>query len=269
MAVRLKHFAVVSLLLFLSHINSAVAGPPFVTDDPEPVDHKHGELYLFSTYTHTAGVDSAQLAAIEANYGIIPDIQLHLIASLAYDRVPDDRAEVGYGDTELGVKYRFIHETDTLPQVATFPLLELPTGDSGRGLGAGRVEIFAPLWFQKSFGADKKWTAYGGGGFWYTPGLDHRNFLRFGAVLQRELSEHLTLGGEIYHETPSAKSQRSTPTLLGPQLSSPQIGVQGHTAFNLGGQYNFDEHYHLLFSAGRDLDGPNRFSTYLAVQFTF
>ena len=29
---------------------AAVAGPPFFTDDPEPVELHHSEFYVFSTY---------------------------------------------------------------------------------------------------------------------------------------------------------------------------------------------------------------------------
>jgi hypothetical protein len=32
---------------------------------------------------------------------------------------------------------------------------------------------------------------------------------------------------------------------------------------------NFSETHHLLLSAGRDLRGPNRFSSYIAYQITF
>jgi hypothetical protein len=41
---------------------------------------------------------------------------------------------------ELGVKYRFLHEDQNgcIPQVGIFPLVELPTGDSSRGLAIGR-----------------------------------------------------------------------------------------------------------------------------------
>ena len=51
----------------------------------------------------------------------------------------------------------------------------------------------------------------------------------------------------------------------------------GVTGFNLGGQYDFTEHYHLLFSAGRGgllyaidaaaVTAP--FTYYLAFQWTF
>jgi hypothetical protein len=243
-------FAVVSLVVYLAP-QHASAGPPFVTDDPDTTDYKHWEIDFFSIYSHTAGVDFAQFPALEVDYGLIPDVQLHAIMPLNYDRAPGGSAQWGYGDTELGVKYRFFHETDYLPEIGAFPLVEVPSGDSGRGLGNGQTQSFAPLWFQKSFGENKEWTTFGGGGFWYNPGENHRNFYRFGWELQRDLNQYLTLGGEIYHETP----------FFG--------GDHGHTAFNLGGYLNFDDHNHILFSAGRDIDGPNRFSCYLAYQLLF
>jgi len=34
---------------------AAIAGPPYRTDDPEPVDFQHWEFYTFSTGTHVSG----------------------------------------------------------------------------------------------------------------------------------------------------------------------------------------------------------------------
>lgn len=236
------------VLILLSCAAFASGGPPFVTDDPEPVEYKHWEVYFFSIYSHARAGDFADAPGVEVNYGVVPDVQLHLIPTMAYERNRGGGAHYGYGDTELGLKYRFIHETEHLPQVGSFPLIEAPTGDAGRGLGNGRTQIFLPVWLQKSFGP---WTTFGGGGFWYNPGIDHRNFWRLGWELQRDLNEQLTLGGEVFHETPAG------------------AGEHGHTAFNLGGYLNLDEHRHLLFSAGRDIDGPIRFMCYLGFQLTF
>ena len=224
------------------------AGPPFVTDDPEPVEYKHWEVYLAGLYNHETGREEGMLPMVEVNYGVLPDMQLHLIAPGAYVHEGGDRAHYGYGDTELGIKYRFVHETDTLPQIGTFPLVEAPTGNESLGLGNGKTQVFLPLWLQKSLG---KWTAYGGGGWWHNPGTGNQDFWRFGGVLQRKISDKLALGSEVYHETGSG------------------AGEDGHTAFNLGGTYDFTEHQHLLFSAGRDFYGPVRFACYLAWQFTF
>ena len=70
------------------------------------------------------------------------------------------------------------------PQVAVFPLVNLPTGDEDRGLGAGHVLVFLPMWFQKSFG---DWTIDGGGGYWINQGgVGDKNFWFSGLLLQRK-----------------------------------------------------------------------------------
>src|SRR4051812_20706803 len=97
------------------------AGPPFVTDDPEPGPLGHWGLYLGTAFTHDRDGDAAQGPLVEANYGAFPEVQLHLLTSLNYARPTGGPAEYGPGDTELGVKWRFIKETDQLPQVGTFP----------------------------------------------------------------------------------------------------------------------------------------------------
>jgi hypothetical protein len=55
------------------------------------------------------------------------------------------------------------------------------------------------------------------------------------------------------------------------------VGRDGVTGFNIGGQYDLDEHHHLLFSAGRGgllyaVDAAavaNPITYYLAYQWTF
>jgi hypothetical protein len=39
--------------LFMS--SEAMAGPPYRTDDPEPVDYQHWEFYTFSQGNHISG----------------------------------------------------------------------------------------------------------------------------------------------------------------------------------------------------------------------
>lgn len=169
---------VIALLAIIA--TSARAGPPFRTDDPEPVEYRHSEIYVVweGTSGHVApDADTGSLPQLEFNYGILPDVQLHVIAPFAYLSTAGGRTLRGYGDTEVGVKYRIVHEAKSLPQVGIFPLIELPTGDAARGLGSGHTQVFLPVWVQKSWG---DWTSYGGAGWWRNPGAGQRNWTYLG-----------------------------------------------------------------------------------------
>ena len=177
-----------ALLPALLLSGTAFAGPPFRTDDPEPVDYEHWEFYTFSTGSHLGGDTNGFAPGFEFNYGIIPNGQIHMIAPLAFDAPTGGNTQFGYGDTELGFKYRFVEEEKdgARPQIGVFPLVELPTGNQLRGLGQGYTRVFLPIWLQKSFG---DWTTYGGGGYWFNQSerLGDKNYWYAGWLLQRKI----------------------------------------------------------------------------------
>src|ERR1035441_8329121 len=82
-------------ILALTLTGKVHAGPPFVTDDPEPVDYQHWEFYIASAHTKLGGDWSGTAPHIELNYGVVPNVQLHLIAPLAYDVPPDGKSHYG------------------------------------------------------------------------------------------------------------------------------------------------------------------------------
>src|SRR5476649_1156326 len=59
------------------------AGPPFMTDDPEPVDLNNWEAYVFGQGDRTADENAVSDPALELNYGIARNTQLHLVAPIA------------------------------------------------------------------------------------------------------------------------------------------------------------------------------------------
>ncbi len=235
---------------------AALAGPPFETDDPEPVKKGHGEFYVATQDAWTSAGSAGTLPHLELNYGPIRDVQLHVILPLAYVRPEGGGASAyGPGDTELGVKWRFVHEDGPFrgcPQVGTFVQVEAPTGSESRGLGTGHAQTFVPIWLQKSWGAEKRrWTTYGGGGRWFRDDAGSRDSWFVGWLVQRQVTDALAVGGELFHATPES------------------VGGSSRTAFNLGGQWDLSVRWHALFSAGRDLSGPNRLAAYAALQLTF
>ena len=241
--------ALIALLVMISV--PAHAGPPFRTDDPETVEYRHGEFYIFSQQTLTGDGRTGVLPALEFNYGVYPNVQLHLVTPWAFGTPSGEGTTRGYGDTEIGVKWQFNEESESMPMIGIFPLVEVPTGNADKGLGNGHSQIFLPVWLQKKWG---KFQTYGGGGYWINNGPDKRNYWFIGWQVQYEFSEHVTLGAEIFHTTGAVVDEGSS------------------TGFNLGGIYNFDEHNHVLFSAGKGLQNApqtNRVSTYVGYQYTF
>jgi hypothetical protein len=216
--------------------------------DPEPVGYQHWEVDVASQISKDKNGSSGTAPHLEVNYGLLPDLDLHTIVPLVYVNPNDGSKNYGFGDIELGLKYRFVQESDRFPMIGTFPLVEMPTGDHNRGLGSGHVRAFFPLWLQKSW---EGWITYGGGGYWINPGSENKNYWFIGWVVQRDLTKKITIGTELFHTTPQANEEGS------------------HIGFNLGGIFNFTEMHHLLFSTGRDIHGSNRFSMFIAYQLTF
>ncbi|HTQ10738.1 MAG TPA: hypothetical protein VMI31_11745 [Fimbriimonadaceae bacterium] len=223
-------------------------GPPYLTDDPEPVDFQHWEFYIATQYLHAHGDVNGTGPHFELNYGAAPNLQLHVITPMVYNMPVGGPRQYGYGDTEVGMKYRFLQEGKSVPMAGIFPLVEIPSGDQNRGLGNGGAQFFLPVWLQKSWG---DWSSYGGGGFWHNPGAGNRDHWFFGIQAQKQTTKALALGAEIFYQTADT------------------IDGQNHTGFNVGAVYDFNDGHHLLFSVGSDIHGPNLGTMYLAYQFTF
>ena len=164
----------------------------------------------------------------------------------------DGPTTYGLLDTELGVKYRFITETATRPEVGIFPMAELPTGNASRGLGVGTTWYRLPLWIQKDWGP---WTTYGGGGYEIVRQVGFRSFPFAGWLLQRDVGEKWTLGGEVwYHgsEGPVTPQRRYS------------------TMIDLGGYYYFRKPAsQLLFALGHTAFGQPETYAYLGLYWTW
>lgn len=235
---------------------TACAGPPFQTDDPEPVDYHHFEMYAFTLVDSTGSAGGTVFAApaYEVNYGAAPNLQLHLVLPTTTVFQPmNGPTNFGIGDTELGVKYRFIGESKHTPQFGIFPFFELPSGNADKGLGVGKTWYRMPVWLQKSWGPEEReWTTYGGAGYTIVPQDGYNNFPFAGWLLQRDLSKKLMLGTELFgHGATSPDATRSS------------------TMLDLGGTYEFRDGFDLLFCGGHTIYGAPETYGYLALYWTW
>ena len=237
-----------AIATLLAGMAPCLAGPPFFTDDPEPVDLRHNEFYVFGTLDRAGNASAIAGPAIEYNRGIAPNMQFHLVLPMAWNVPAQGATATGLGDTELGIKYRFVNADDGSWQIGIFPMIELATGSARRGLGNGRTWYRLPLWVQKTVGA---WTFDGGGGVVVNraPGMYDAAF--GGALAQYTLSPRWTLGAELFRQNALAADQ------------------PGYTLLNFGGYLNFTQNFSLLFSAGGSVAGARHTVAYLGLYWTW
>jgi hypothetical protein len=238
-----------------------LAGPPFQTDDPDPVEFRHYEFYIFGSMDGTPLEIDPTGPAAEFNWGAVPNVQLHVILPLGAilpsnnpGCAPLGTGPSAYGltDMELGIKYRFVKESKYVPMIGTFSMLEAPTGSYRAGLGVGRAWYKVPIWIQKDWG---HWTTYGGAGYEFVNQYQYRNFPFGGWLIQRDIGKKLTLGTEIYSHGREG-------------LATPQ--TRAATMVDVGGYYYFrNPGFQLLFAYGHTAFGQTENYAYLGLYWTW
>jgi len=135
------------LILCLSMLTpvTAWAALPLISDDAGTVGKGHFQLEINAQYDH----DEAQGITTTGSeidpiftYGITDTVDVVVIAPYLWVKEKSDDSlinsrENGLSDSTLDVKVRF-YDRDGL-SFAIKPGLDLPTGDEGKGLGAGKL----------------------------------------------------------------------------------------------------------------------------------
>ena len=237
------HCGALAIWLLLS-ADFCQAGPPFVTDDPEPPPPGGWEINVPFILERTPGKTEMQTPLFDLNYGL-PNIQLKLEFPIEIVNKDNNGTQAGPGDSLIGVKWRFLNNEQSQFQLGTYPQVLVPTGNHSRDLGEGRAGFVLPFLAQKNW---EKWTLYGNVGYWWQKAHETRNYFYAGAVLEREINERLELGVELFGNSPKERGDRS------------------EVAFNVGGTWKLTKHLNLLFSGGRDIVGDTHAMCYIGLQ---
>ncbi len=163
---RLPLAALVAAIGLFAFAQPSLAGPPFETDDPEPVDCHHLEVDISQG---RQGEPAATGPIWEVDYGPTKNVEVSVGGQS--------------GERELASAIRFLPETRYTPEVGFLPSLTLKSN--------GETETFLPFWVQKSI---KNWTIFGGGGV-------SREGEFTGITVMRNFRSGSSLGLEFYHES--------------------------------------------------------------------
>jgi len=239
------------MLAALSLPSVAQGGPPFITDDPGTPGDGNWEINV-AAYTERHPTERIYNAPIlDVNYGWGSRIQLKYQVPYLVVGTDDGPTRSGLGKSLAGVKWRFYDNDEKGLQISTYPQLEFnnPTSSMERGLVDTGVRFFLPIEVTKKVGPFEinpeagYWFASSKGAAWAT-----------GVVVARQVSKRLELDGELY-------------------ATANTNGSDHWTTFDGGGRYKLQEHFVLLFMAGRGFRGPAsgqpQLFGYLGVQFLF
>ena len=160
----------------------------------------------------------------------------------------------GLTDMELGAKIACIKESKYIPQIGTFTMFEMPTGNYDKGLGVGKVWYRLPVWLQKNIG---HWLLDGGAGETVVPQTDYRNFPYGGFLLKYTF--------RATGWSSAAKSLRTA----GKDSPTPQ--TQASTMIDLGGYYHFkhNPNEQFLFCYGHSVAGQTENYAYVGMYWTW
>jgi hypothetical protein len=204
----------------------ALAGPPYLTDDPAPTDTGHWEIYAFTAGEGRKSAIDAD-AGLDLNYGAAENVQLTATLPLSFSHAPSDGWRSGTGDVELAVKCRFIDDEKHGFSAAVFPRAFLPTSGIERD---EKTRLLLPVWLQKDFAGGT--SLFGGGGYELNPGPGNRNFWQAAVALTQGLSDKVSVGAEITRQGPDT------------------AGGTAQTHAGLGSIIKLSDRYALLFSGG-------------------
>jgi hypothetical protein len=226
----------------------ALAGPPYVTDDAEPTAVGTWEVNLYSSGTVADG-GSFEQGGVNASYGVSENLELSGTFASGFSQVPGKPDVAGFGDIQIGAKYRFLKQDDWFVDAAVVPGITLPAHTDASLGRPGFVPSLA-LQFEKDWG---DWSAFGGGGCVFPNDNLSEDFCLMSGAVTWQVTKTLQIGAEVYHSTPGARFGMHT------------------TGVGVGATYDLSDKYHLLFSAGPGIQNvslTDGLSYYAAFQIT-
>ena len=158
----------------------------------------------------------------------------------------------GLTDMEAGAKIAWIKESKYFPQIGSFTMVELPTGNSAKGLGVGHVWYKLPLWAYKKIGS---WGLDGGAGYTLFTKTDARNYAYGGFLVEKHVNERLDLSAEVFSHARAGVAGDDS---------------RGSTLIDVGGYYHFKSPgLQLLFAYGHSIAGRTETYGYLGLYKTW
>lgn len=252
MQIRLFSCLTVAVGCFVLNIDQMAAqgGPPLITEDPGTPGTGNWEINAAVVAEATEDERLFEAPLLDINYGLGERIQLKY--EIWWTTLDEDGKDVisGLGNSEVGVKYRFLDYEEHGLSMSVYPQYEFhnPTSSDERGLVDDPV-LLLPLQMARPIGPFEVTVEVGR------------------AVVESSIDEW-------FYGTAAAYPLTERLELLGEFHVISTRGFENHEfILNAGGEYSIDQHMNLLFSAGRSFAAGDiedrEFLAYLGLQLLY
>ncbi len=250
--IRPRRVCPVLVLVLLPAVLLAQGGPPLITDDPgTPGDGLWEVNVAFSVEKTSEKEWFFEAPLLDINYGVGENIQLKFEVPWVFSHEEGESTRNGLGNSELGVKWRFLDQEDHYVDMSVYPQFSFnnPTSSADRGLVDEGTDLFIPFQLERRFGSFSLNPEVG-----FLIRQEGREEWAYGLALGYEIPHGLELLGEIHGEADN--------------------GLHKHrVVFNAGGRWEMTDTVKLLVAAGRGLRGAPadepEFLGYFGLQFVF
>jgi hypothetical protein len=121
-----------TLILLLVPVSAlGQGGPPMITDDPDTPGPRYWEINLAGIIERSQTERRYEAPAADINYGVGERIQLKFEIPWVNSSGPGQPFQAAAGNSNSGVKWRFIGKEGQKIAWSTYPQLELNTGHAG------------------------------------------------------------------------------------------------------------------------------------------
>lgn len=243
-------FMVVAIILICS-AQSLAQSPPLLTDDPGTPGDGRWEVNIVTSFERMRGHRSFEAPLFDINYGIGNNLQLKVEVPWLVQHAPGEKSQSGLGNTEVGVKWRFLDAEKHGIDMSVYPQIEFnnPTNSVERGLVEPGTRFLLPVQVSRKVGPVEMTGELG-----YSFTRHGSNETTYGLAVARGVSRRVELLAEV-------------------SGTSANHFHENQLVFNIGSIVQINKKANLVSAVGRSIynvagDGPS-YSATLGVQFNF
>lgn len=247
----LRFLLAVAAFVLVCSVQTLAQSPPLLTEDPDTVGDGRWEINIIASFKRTREHRSFEAPRFDINYGIGNNLQIEVEVPWLVQHAPGEKTQSGLGNTELGVRWRFLDAEKHGIDMAVSPQIEFNnlTASVERGLVERGTRFILPVQATRAFGPVELTGELG-----YSFARHGLNETFYGLAVARGVSRRVELLAEVFG-------------------TSANHFHENELVFNIGSIVQLNKKANLISSVGRSIynvagEGPS-YSATLGLQFNF